>query len=175
MNALLLPGNNPVHEVWVEKFKYALKPYFRTISTQHYKHWRTGEEWANVNYELGVALNNTQNLSPYVIVAKSIGAVIALRGVAEGVLHPVRIVLLGVPLENAISSDDFITLLHEASLPIDIIQNKDDPIASFAKIAALIDDTMTHVVLKELPGSTHDYIDFAAIASYIQPNLNGSR
>ncbi len=175
MNALLLPGNNPAHEVWVEELKHTLKPYFHTINTQHYKHWRTGEAWANVSDELGVARSNTQNLSPYVIVAKSIGTVIALRGVAEEVLRPVRILLLGVPLENAISSGDFVALLHEVSLPIDIIQNKDDPIASFAKVAALIDDTMTHVTLKELPGTTHDYIDFAAIASYIQPTLTKYR
>ena len=88
MNALLLPGNSSRHSVWVEELKAAVAPCFTVVKTQHYRHWQTGEEWADVDYEITNATEQADGLKPYVIIGKSIGTVIATRGTFEGKLSP---------------------------------------------------------------------------------------
>jgi len=167
MNALLLPGNSPRHAEWVEHLKTAITPEFDTVKTQHYHHWKTGEEWADVEYELTMARENTVALEPYVIIAKSIGTVIATRGVAEDVLDPTKIILLGIPINGGAKIELIKEWLTEIAIPIVIIQNMDDPLGSFADVKAAFDGIGEHVSFVELPGETHDYVDFEAITRFI--------
>ena len=117
MNALLLPGNSPRHVEWIEKLKLALVPHFQLIEAQHYRHWQRGEENADVDYEIGVAQKKASELNPYIVVAKSIGTVVAAKGTAEGKLQPDKLILLGVPINGGVSKDLFFEWLKQAGTP----------------------------------------------------------
>ncbi len=167
MNALLLPGNSPHHKKWIEDLKDFLAPYFETVVTQHYQHWESGEAWANIEYEVASAKEKSQHLSPYIIIGKSIGTIITARAVADATLHPKKIILLGVPLKITDAFDQFIQDLKQTTIPVIIAQNSADPFGSFANLKNALNDTGNNVSVIELPGETHDYNDFAAIAKLI--------
>lgn len=167
MNALLLPGNSSRHSEWIEKLKDALSPHFKTQITQHYRHWQTGEEWADIEYEMTVAKGNIHDLIPYVIIAKSIGTTIATRGVAEGILHPEKIILLGVPISSGVTSELFMQWLKQITVPVTIVQNTADPLGSFADVRSAFEEVGENLSFVESSGDTHDYIDFDAIAKLI--------
>lgn len=107
MNALLLPGNSPRHAVWIEELNAALSPHFGATKTQHYRHWSTGQELADITYEITVAQQQANDLDPYVIIAKSIGTVIAVKGTAGKALYPEKLILLGVPLNSGVLVEEF--------------------------------------------------------------------
>ena len=165
MNALLLPGNSSRHSAWAEDLKKAVHPHFDAVKAQHYRHWQTGEEWADVDYEIETAKESADTLEPYVIIGKSIGTVIAVKGTAEGLLQPKKLVLLGVPIQGGAKKDIFLEWLKRLNIPIYIIQNANDPLGSFADVKAAFETAGQHVRFIELPGDTHDYLDFERIAT----------
>lgn len=165
MNALLLPGNSPRHAEWVEDLRSALLPGLAVVKTQQYRHWRTGEERADVAYETAEAKDNASGLDPYVIVAKSIGTVIAVKGVADGVLAPTKLILLGVPIRGGTTVDEFLGWLSSITTTVVIVQNTADPLGSFADVRTAFEKAGPHVSFVELTGTTHDYLNFAAIKS----------
>lgn len=167
MNALLLPGNSRRHEEWIEDLKNALAPNFENIETQHYRHWQSGEGNADVDHEIGVAERKAAALKPYVIVAKSIGTVIAVKGTAECKLYPDKLILLGVPINGGAPKDSFSKWLKAVNVPVVFIQNTKDPLGAFADVKAAFEGRGSQLSFVELPGETHDYLDFEAIAKQI--------
>lgn len=166
LNAYLLPGNSPRHREWVETFKQAIAPQFETVKTQHYQHWETGESHAAVSEEINIAAHNTKNLSPYILIAKSIGTVIATQAVAQSILSPEKIILLGIPLRGAIDRRTFVASLKTIPCPVTIIQNTADPFGSFEEIYSTLSGLGAHITFVEFPGKTHDYLDFSAISRH---------
>ena len=167
MNVLLLPGNSSRHGEWIENLKLAVSPYFQRTVTQHYRHWQTGVEMADVDYEIGISQEKVRALEPFCIIAKSIGTAIATKGTATGAFKPERLILLGVPINGAVSKDLLKRWLDEINIPIIIVQNTSDPLGSFAEVKAAFDRAAENVSFVELPGETHDYLDFKAIAKMI--------
>lgn len=167
MNALLLPGNSTRHAEWIEQLADALSPYFDTTKTQHYRHWKTGEQAADVAYEISAAKDNAAQLEPYCIIAKSIGCVIAAKGTADGLLHPEKLILLGVPINGGAPREAFAKFLRTISVPVVIIQNTSDPLGSFDNVKIAFENVGNHISFVEMPGDTHDYIDFESIAKLV--------
>ena len=167
MNALLLPGNSPRHEKWIEDLKDFLAPYFDTVVTQHYRHWKTAEEFADIEYEVAVANEKSKHLSPYVIIGKSIGTIITAKAAADGMIHPEKIILLGVPMSYNNQFNQFAQHLEQITIPITIIQNSADPFGSFLDLKNALTNARDNVSFIELEGETHDYNDFASIKKLI--------
>lgn len=166
MNAYLLPGNSLRHREWVENFKRVVNHQFDTVTTQHYKHWQTGGSQADVAHEIDVASAAAQTLSPYTLIAKSIGTVIAINGTSGGALHPDKIILLGIPLNGSVDREVFTANLQRLSCPVTIIQNTSDPFGSFEEVHTAFENAPANVTFVEFEGDTHDYLDFQAIAQY---------
>jgi len=164
MNALLLPGNNPKHIQWIENLKIALASDFDRIETQHYRHWTQAGKDADIDYEISVAQNKAKNLMPYMIIAKSIGTVICVKGVIDGKLKPEKVILLGVPINGGLDVDSFCMWLQHIDIPIVIIQNSDDPLGSFNEVKRAFETKNKNLVFFKIPGKTHDYLDFDAIS-----------
>lgn len=167
MNLLLLPGNSSRHALWVEELKTALSPHFSNIQTQHYRHWQTREEFADIQHEITVAKAQEETIKPYTIIAKSIGSVIAVNGVSTGSLHPEKLVLLGVPINGGVSVESFAGWLRGVDVPVVIAQNTADPLGSYNDVKVAFEQSGGHLSFVELPGTTHDYLDFAAIKGLI--------
>jgi len=169
MNALLLPGNSPRHAEWIEALKDAVSSQFEVTKTQHYAHWQTGEQWANVEHEINVSKEKVASLEPYVIIAKSIGTVIAAKGTASQVLQPEKLILLGVPIKGGADIETFLAFLQKIKIPVIIVQNTADPFGSFADVKSVFQGAGPHTSFIELPGDTHDYLDFSAITRIAHP------
>lgn len=167
MHALLLPGNSPRHAEWIEKLKDTTSSHFETVATQYYQHWKNGNEWANIDHEIIVASEKTTELNPYVIIGKSIGAVIAIKGSANNALHPEKIILLGIPIKGGIEARLFAQWLHHINVPVVVVQNAHDPLGSFAEVKAAFEHVGNDIIFVELEGETHDYLDFEAITRLI--------
>ncbi len=167
MNLLLLPGNSPRHEAWVDSLRDALAPQFGTTIAQHYRHWQTGKPIADVAHEINAAQKHAADLEPYAIIAKSIGTVIAAQGTAEGKLHPSKIILLGVPLEGSVDRDAFAEWLTQITVPVIIVQNSQDPFGAFTDVKAALEGKSKNLRFVELIGDTHDYLDLGVIAQLV--------
>jgi predicted alpha/beta-hydrolase family hydrolase len=151
----------------VEHLKTNLSSRLDTVVTQHYRHWESGEDWADVDYEISVAVNRVANLNPYIIIAKSIGTAIAAKGSYDQVLKPAKLILLGVPIKGGVSGESFHEWLRDIEVPVIIVQNAEDPMGSFAEVKEAFEDTGSNIAFVELPGNTHDYLDFDAVAKLI--------
>jgi predicted alpha/beta-hydrolase family hydrolase len=163
MNALILGGENPRHYEWVRRVAVELQPHFKHAEYLDYRHWSTGEP-TDVAHELEAAERLAARLGDYVIVAKSIGTVIAILGISGEKLKPVRCVFMGLPLGAA---ERFIRDKSAfANVPPTMfVQNEHDPLGSGAEAAAYLKALpIKQYDLIVIPGDTHDYADFALIA-----------
>lgn len=167
MNALLLPGNSSRHIEWIENLKLALATHFQQTETQHYKHWETDGDVADIDYEISAAQSKAERLHPYVVIAKSIGTAISVKGVAGGKLKPEKLILLGVPINGGAPKDLFSRWLQEIDVQVVFVQNTNDPLGSFSDVQAAFKGKSNNVSFIELQGKTHDYLDFDAIARLI--------
>lgn len=131
-----------------------------------YDHWSKGGEVADITDEINKAQQLVVDWDEYVVLAKSIGTVIAALGHVNGNLNAQRYTLLGIPYEGIADR----TPEFEPSLallpPTVIIQNTADPVGSFLEVRRRLEviDT-SHIELIETPGDTHDYTDFAFYAT----------
>ncbi|UTX51092.1 hypothetical protein KI440_02710 [Candidatus Saccharibacteria bacterium TM7i] len=167
MNLLLLPGNSPRHAGWVKALKNAMKPHTDAIEAHQYHHWETGEEWADIPTEIAAAAAKVVPLKPYTIIAKSIGTAIAIRGTAEGMFSPEKIILLGVPIEGESIDEQFMKSLKKITEPIVIIQNTNDPYGAFENVKTKLKSVNPTITYIETPGDSHDYLDFELIAKQL--------
>lgn len=162
MNALILGGESPRHYDWVRQVASALQPHFETVVYLDYRHWASGGS-SDIEYEVGQAEQLARDLGDYIIVAKSMGTVVASLGTARGKLHPLRCIFMGTPLglvDHVVGASEAARLLP----PTVFIQNEHDPYGSAKDVQAFVashgneDATFTSV-----PGDTHNYVDFELI------------
>lgn len=82
-------------------------------------------------------------------------------------LHPDKIILLGIPIKGGAPVDSFVEWLKHITIPVVIVQNTADPLGSFADVKNAFENAGTALTFVELPGETHDYLDFDAIAQLL--------
>jgi predicted alpha/beta-hydrolase family hydrolase len=167
MNVLILGGQSPRHQQWVRQVAETLEPHFDKVVFLDYRHWQTGAEDIDINYELNQVAERASRLDDYMIVAKSIGTVVTTLGVATKVLAPKKCVFLGFPL--AVVESNLPELAAKLpNLPSTVfVQNRDDPLGSFEAVKKYVEaNEPKNCEFKELSGSTHDYIDFDLITKF---------
>lgn len=169
MNVLLLGGNSPRHYEWIRELGDALERAGHSVILHDYAHWQSGEALANVQSEITSLRTAMSNQRDYVVVAKSIGTVIAALAVAQGALHPRKCILLGTPI-SGIAGETAAFAPSLAALPrTTFVQNEYDPFGSADQLDALLE--ATHPSSYELivvPGNaTHDYIDYELIEKLV--------
>lgn len=167
MNALLLPGNSSRHGEWVDNLRLALAANFQRTETQHYLHWQTGGDKADIDYEISIAQSKAERLEPYIIIAKSIGTAISAKGIADGKLNPEKLILLGVPINGGVPKDLFSGWLKQIDVKLVFVQNTNDPYGSFTDVKNAFEGKSRDITFIELSGDTHDYLDFGAITKLI--------
>ena len=164
MNIVILGGNSPRHKQWIRDVKTALESSFDEVRLLDYKHWATGADSADIDYEITQTAKLVEDLDDYIIVAKSVGTIIAMTGCASGVLKPHALLLMGVPLRGY---EDIATELSQAiaALPnVTFLQNENDPFGTSDEVEALIKKSPPKQWrLIKSAGDTHDYVDYATI------------
>lgn len=164
MDALILGGNSPSHKAWIRRAAEVLEPQFTSVKYLDYRHWERGGN-ANVKYEMAQAAKLSGELeSGYIVVAKSVGTVIATLAVSEGKLNPARCVLIGFPLPMLKELPAIAPALDDLP-PSVFVQHTHDPLGPAADVREFVAQHGNgQATVVETPGSTHNYIDFKLIA-----------
>ena len=151
MNVIGLAGNDPATEAWMQSLLDALPDASPGSFVAHYRHWDDGSR-----YDVAREAATLHAASPDLVLAKSLGVVIALFANAHGGFAPAQAVFMGTPLR--LFGEDQWDALRDfvQAVPTLLIQQRDDGTGSFATLdAGLPERGMARLV--EVPGSDHAY------------------
>ncbi len=165
-NVVYLPGASASsNRDWVEEIAAALTDKYHYSYAHRYQHWQDDDQQIDLDLELEALTEQIADVESYGLIAKSVGAVLALRGMYEGILQPEYLVCLGFPLKPITHSDIPIEkwLKHAENIPIIIAQNVDDPLGSYDETSSWINQFNKRIIFVQLPGETHAYDDFVEI------------
>ena len=143
---------------------------------QYYDHWPTDSNEMDIEGELIKLKKAVQADKEYIVMAKSIGTLLALMSVAHYDLTPTKCVFFGMPLDLAadeLFKDDW-SALSDFAVPSLAFHNQDDPVASCQFTAdKLAELNVSVIAFTKLPGNTHNYTEFADYEPAIKHFLYG--
>jgi len=155
-----LPGRNPETEAWLAGLLAALDA--PDANGIHYAHWDDGGE-----PDVELEARRLARLKPQLVVAKSMGTLVASTAFDLHEFRPERAVLIGTPVGHLpASAVARLTALADAT-PTLFIQQQDDITGSFAEIDAVVSGCARGTTVS-VPGSDHVYADVEQLASLIQ-------
>jgi hypothetical protein len=169
MNLFILPGNSQENKLWAEGIGKALRGDFGVIKILNYRHWERGEEFIDLEYELGQLVNLVSEDEEYVIVAKSAGAFLTTLGVYEKKINPTICVFLGTPIGWAGSINfDVKKYFSDFGVPTLFIQQSEDPITKYSELEMVLNDLrVKNNKLIKVEGNDHSYRDYEVIGNLI--------
>ena len=170
MRLILLPGNSKLNKEWIEKLAVNLKEIFDKTYIHYYKHWETGEEIINIDYELERLADYLAKKKGYIIIAKSIGAALAVKGIKEGKIAPKKCIFLGLPViwcrQYSINLDSWIKGYSARTL---FIQNTEDPVMGADELKDFLNkNNVSNYKFVKLEGTSHNYEDLDKIKILIK-------
>ena len=99
MDILLLGGQSPRHLEWSRALAEALESHGHHVARLVYANWLAGTRVIDIEAEVSAAAELAGPLDRPVVVAKSIGTVIATLAIGRRLIQPAGEVFLGLPLE----------------------------------------------------------------------------
>lgn len=160
MQVVALPGRNSATEPWLRDLLLAAG--LPDSGVVRYRHWDSDTE-ASVDFEAA----RFADRSPQLVVAKSMGTVIAATTYGQHGFRPAAAVLIGTPFQ-AIDADG-LGLLQNFARGVEtlFIQQIEDPGGS----AAMLHDALqlTRGEVAAVPGDDHLYRDTAALVEALRP------
>jgi hypothetical protein len=175
MKLFILPGNSPQNKEWAEKLKEGLAEKVNEIYIQYYDHWQTGEEIINLERELEKLIKEI-NTQEYLLLGKSAGVLVILKGIFENKIKPKACIFLGTPIFWAralnFSIDEYLKNFQTHAL---FIQQSEDPAISANDFQdLLVNLKVRNYKFITIPGSDHSYDDFSLISYHIFQFLESS-
>lgn len=169
MNLIILPGNSIKNKTWAEALKTALESQFDSIYIQQYSHWETGEKFLDLEQEINTIMKLTNDLKNYIIFAKSVGVILALKAISEKKLTPSKCIFAGLAFSWAkLQNIDIILLLKYYGISTLFIQNQNDPAISFQELSKLLKKLeVRDYQLTKFSGNKHEYEDIEALNNLI--------
>lgn len=162
MDLLLLSGNSKRNQAWIYKVRDNFSDIFTKTLIQEYRHWSTNQEFIDIEFELNQLAKEVNKLDKYSVFTKSVGTIIAIRAIASGIIKPEKIMITGFPIhlmniDDTSLDNDLVAI----DIPILVIQNENDPVASFSEVKEYINEIGIEDKIKliKLPGNTHSYED----------------
>jgi hypothetical protein len=164
----ILPGNSPQNKEWAEKLKESFTEKVNEIYVQYYDHWQIGEEIINLERELEKLLKEI-NLQEYLLLGKSAGVLVILKGIFENKLKPKACIFFGTPIFWAralnFSIDEYLKNFQTHAL---FIQQSEDPAISANDFQdLLVNLKVRNYKFITIPGNDHSYDDFSLISRHI--------
>lgn len=169
MNLILLSGESISNKDWIESVEKSLADLFDQTKILYYDHWQTGEEIISLEKEYPKLINVSSDFGPYCIFAKSIGSVLAARGIAEKKLNPVKCIFVGPAwLVGERNVPDFKNWIEGFSTPTLFITKTADPVAPAATLRDLLEKHhVQNYQFVEIPGDNHKYEDLEQIKTLV--------
>lgn len=174
MKLFLLGGNSYSNKPWVKDFRQALKKISSDVFAKEYRHWQNGEKVIDLEYEIEQFKQDISNEDNYVVVAKSLGSIVAARGASEMNSHPRMIVVVGAPLSIVIEERfTYIEWLNNIPCPKLFMQNDHDPLGSFSDLEQYFsNEKLANYKALMLKGNTHHYDDIKLMVEHIGAALS---
>lgn len=165
MKAIILGGNSLKNRAWAEQVADCLVKAGYSAYVHVYKHWVSGESFIDSEHELMFLEKSGLLSGEYFIVAKSMGVILALKGMNEKLLQPVSGIYLGFPLSIVEHEDLPINeWLKKIEGDFHFIQNEDDPFGSYAAVKQYLETAgISAESITSWSGDSHDYPDIDAI------------
>ena len=159
MNVVALPGRRIETEAWLKSLLEAAE--YPDAKVTRYRHWDTETE-ASVAFEA----ERLSNESPQLVIAKSLGTVIAATAYSSNQFRPAFGIFIGTPYA-ALGEDDVLLLRrYAANVTTLFIQQAEDPGGPAAALAAALQ--LHRGSVAEVPGSDHLYLDIVALADIVR-------
>lgn len=164
MRTLGLPGKNKSTGPWLDKILSSEVFVNDVIQRQSYRAWQSTEEEIDEVFELDVA----SKFEPELIVAKSMGSILTILGVAQSILKPQACVFMGVPILS-LQKDEKSCLENwkDTGIKTLFIQQHSDPTGSFSQLLELIRPA-DNLCFEVVEGSDHIYSDIPELVGLMK-------
>ena len=164
MKILNLPGINPITEQWMKNLSNILDLGQTTAKVQKYQCWNIPGSGFDLEVEIGKAEKEHAD----VIIAKSIGTVLALNGYQRGLFTARRYIFIGTPIRGLKDREkNILRVLVTGAIPVLFIQQSDDRAGNIHELRKLVVATAS-VTVMEIPGDDHMYSDIHQLKSIIE-------
>ena len=159
MQVVALPGRRTETEPWLRSLLVAAG--WPDSGLVRYRHWDTDAE-ASVSFEA----SRLATQAPQLVIAKSLGTVIAATAFGHHGFLPAAAVLVGTPFQ-AVAAED-LRLLQQFARGVEtlFIQQAEDPGGSAAALHTALQLTRGQVAA--VPGNDHLYLDTSALIGALQ-------
>ena len=159
MHIIYLAGNWHGNRDWIE----GVKRRFDTFSTGqilYYGHWQSGGrmiDWEKEAKKLGELVKDRDD---YFVFAKSVGTILALKTIDQGVFKPKKAIFCGIPYHLAQRGGILV-------IPTIFIQNEFDPACSHEKLNQALQKNkpMDYQLIKNPDNNTHSYEDYEQLVN----------
>lgn len=175
---ILLPGSSARNKVWLEEVAEHFGGLFDAVYPQPYSHWGTEGTEVDPELELGKlsrALSPDDSNTQYYLFARSIGTILSLKAVHEGILLPQRCVFFGTPLNLIADRPELIGGWGTVgTFPVLTLafHNRHDPVASYDFLASKLTETGNATIeVVPLEGDHHSYSAFSEYEGRIREFL----
>lgn len=173
---LVLAGGSQKNEAWGTACAEFFQDDFDLTCFLHYDHWETGEK--NIDFaaemeKVYATVEGTEEEGEWYVFAKSIGSILALKCVQEGIIKPKKCVFFGMPF-NVVNDTVFAgnwSLLANFKVPGLAFHNDNDPTADYSFVTEKLNEYTQNVSVKTLSGDTHDYLNFTEYREDIESFL----
>ncbi len=170
---IVLPGNSYKNKTWGELMLEHYASQFDTSFMLEYDHWESGEK--NIDFgreeeKLRVHVAALPANIEVVLMAKSVGSLLAFLSIYHGVIIPTRCLFFGIPFDLA-SPDmfkDSWAAVDTFKLPALAFHNVEDPTTSYEFTKATLAAHAPHIKLIATNEADHWYGDVANYDSYIK-------
>jgi pimeloyl-ACP methyl ester carboxylesterase len=160
MEVLGLPGRNPETEAWMAGLLGALG--LGAGRTAHYRHWDDGGE-----PDITGEAQRLSGLEPDLVIAKSMGTLVAVTAHSMHDFRPRAAVLIGSPIGDPAPEVLMLYTGLANAVPTLFIQQEEDVVAPFSAVEAVAKRSRLGEAVV-VPGSDHVYADVDALVSLIE-------
>ncbi len=173
MRIVLLGGNSPTNISWLEGIEAELKKEYGDVFSHRYIHWDTNAPLINLDKELENLQKELKNAEQYVIVAKSAGALLTLKGVRERKLAPAACVFMGTAiLWGREKGFDVDVWLKGYSVPTLFVHKSGDPAIAPSALEVLLKESGSqNYKLHVITGNEHEYSEYQTLTQVIHSFL----
>ena len=134
-----------------------------------YHHWQDTSREFNLQEEsLRLGELARAEAAPYSIFAKSIGTIVTLNAVRQGLVMPRKIIMVGTPYEWVKQKYPLTELLEGYKVPTLFVQATDDPAGRYEGLEELLKTRgVENYQTLEVPGANHGYPDVDLVCNVV--------
>ncbi|MBI2414347.1 hypothetical protein HYV31_00675 [candidate division WWE3 bacterium] len=170
MDLIILPGNSKqFNEKWLYDSAKTFTDMFDVVTTHIFKHWQNENEKINLDFESERLIAETKNKDDYIIYAKSVGVITAIKTIVEKGITPKACIFVGCPFgEFASEIPEFKEWFKKYDIYTLFIQQTNDPFFSYLELETFIDENgVKNYELIEIPGDNHAYDNYKEIRQLV--------